>query len=501
MEDDMCAGCGWPGDADSWDLDSGSGVVSDEEELLRREMGIDGNEYGYESGIPSEQNLEDEDDEEDDSAGSLDGFVVNDEPVQEARHGPPSYRPIPWGNHNLGPRNVSRGRSSPLTSSVGDLPSDFESDSQALDHTSNDNTDAAPLSGGRSSRSMSARSLDTDNSPDTNENAAPNARSTRNRIVLDDSDDENVIGSPAGARHAGRHRPNRASSSARAGRRPIPREILQISSDSDELGLPRRTHMNRDTSNLTSNSNSHGAAHSLTSDEEDSPRNIQQRTMRRNARLVQATRRRATRPMVIDENDDDETMINTVSANGKQLEDEENAPGDDTFSGTMQVALGLAQQQSQISPGAQTLNGRTSDQQHNDLAPTSRFDPVTSIPVRRDNVNMPGAFPPSFLSEQGHPQSAPPVNAENFMSPSLPDRSSASRSTRSSEGNGQAFLDRRRREEHATYPTHTQQPRRRERSAAKEARRQERQRVKAEQEARARSRRGGGPSAPPLMIL
>lgn len=482
----MCAGCGWPGTIDSWDPDS---ELSDEDDFARRAMGIIGSEDGYESSIPSEAISGDEDDAEDDSAGSLDGFVVSDEPGRGYRRGfDPHF--IPWGHANSGPGLSARGRTSPPASSNNIPTSEIESDSQASEHTSDGNTDAPSLFGNRSSRSRSADSLRNDTSPNTVQNLTPNAQSWRTLVWLNDSDEDDVIPLPPGARRVGRLRPDRVSSSGSGVNRPNSRDDTRLASDSLACEIRSRPHENRgaSTSRAESNYNSNNATRDLTSDDEDLPRSIQQRAVRRNAGPRQAMRRRAARPIVTDEEDEDEGS-SAVRFSNQDL--------DETLRGNPQV--GLAQQQMRALPESLTSNVWNSNQNPRDNRPSSRFDPVTSIPVRRDNVNMPGAFPPSFVSEQGQSQSTPPINVGALPSPSLPDRNSASGSTRAPEGDEQAFLDRRRREERTTQATHMQQTRRRERSAAKAARRQERQRVKAEHDAR--GRRGAEPSAPPLMTL
>ena len=472
----MCVGCGWSGLVDSW-ADSAS------EDTFTAAFAVESDGAEYDSESPTSMLSEDEDDEGDDSAGSLNGFVVSDEQVREPLRG---NRPEPFqwsSDSNL--RDALRARPNPPVSSIGIATSGNESDSQEFDHTSEGNSDAASLDA--SSRSVSPDSVGNFTSPSTVRNHGTGP-SWSNSIWLEDSDGDNVIPPCPPSRRTRRPQATRVSSTSSRGNRSMSRDVAQISSEAIQSGTRSRTHENRNASHPTgdSNYNTNNGVHDLTSDEEELPRTIPWRTMQRNISSGQFPRRRAARPTFSDEDDEDEP-ISVARSSDQDL--------DETLRGHHQS--GVSRHQRQALSRAPTSNGRTRNQSSDDSALQSRFDPVTSMPVRRENVNMPGAFPPSFISEQGHSQSTPPVNAGAFPSPILPDRSSAIRPTGAPQEDPPAFLDRRRREERTTQATHMQQTRRRDRSAAKAARRQDRERVKAEHDAR--GRRAAEPSAPPVM--
>ena len=514
VEDGECAGCGWPREADSWEGDSVTSLMAAEEYMMRQEMGLDGTEYESETGVDSEELLQEHGDQvEDDSVGSLDEFVVNDEQGQEARPGPRlTRRQIEWRFPRVEPGDSDSGSSHTLSSSMRDVSSERENNAQALDDSSNDGIDEDVMPQFQDSNSMSSSGNRNDRSSDTVGNS---------HMMLDESDDE-VIASNARVRHRRRRQPNRASTTGRLSSRPIPSEVLRISSDSEEsVTQPRvRRRANHEPA-PNSNRNFRPVRNNEDREENAQQRNSQRRSgerqvSRRSAAHSTAVRGRSMHPSGTDEDDADvdEEDIGQRELHGRLVQRQTSPPlvydTDDALLimgreisslDPMSSNYGRGRQRLSAQVIPQTSNSQIFEQQSNDFSSHLDLDPATSVPVRRENVNlvMPGAFPPSFVSEQGQSQSTPLINFENFTSPPLPHRSTTSRETRYSEGHDQAFSQHRRAEGQMTHATQADHSHRRERSAQKAARRQDRQRVKAEQEAR--GRRDGEPSAPPLMAL
>ena len=482
--------------------------------MMRQEMGLDGTEYESETGIESEGRLREHDETDDESVGSLDEFVVNDEQGPEARSAPRlTRRQIEWRFPRAQPSDSDGSSSDTLSSSMRDISSEREIDAHAPNYSSSNETDADTVSQLQGSRSVSRTGLPNDRSSETTGN---------NQMTLDESEDE-VIASNARVRHRRRHRPNQMSATGRSAGHPTPSEVLQITSDSDEsITQPRIRRRGAYEPGPDANEN----LRPMRNDIEGRAENTRRWTSQRNSRERQASRRSAARSRATRQRS---ILSNDTAENNGVIDDEHNRQhglyrqsyerqispplsydtddalfimGRETFSSDPLSPNYRSLEQRPLTNGTpQTLNSTISERRNNDLDSHSYLDPVTSVPVRRENINllMPGAFPPSFVSEQGQSQSTPLVNFEDFTSPPLPHRSSANRQARYNQEHNQDFIERRNLEEQTTLAPHEEPSRRRERSAQKAARRQDRRRVKAEQEAR--DRRDGEPSAPPLMVL
>lgn len=473
LEDGECEGCGWPA--------TGSDI---EAAYYYDDMAA------YDSMNPSEPDSHDEEDDdsddEDESDGSLQGFVVRDQQIREPLHGTNSSSS--QQARNLSQSRVSHARGS-LPASLSDALFD---DGPLSGSTSDGNTDAVSYNGWSS---VDTQTLERQDHPALLEDPWRPARASGSE------DDEVII-----ARYERRLERERERERASQAGDPVSRARQSSARPVDQNPLhpsrvrpvPRdrvlsRTQRDRNARHFVGNTNhsSNNPIELSTSDEEDLYRAIEDLPPRRLSSASQRPRRRPTRPIIIDE-DDEEDMFDVVRPT--RVSDQRI---DDSLHGLPQP--GASQQQTRALPVGPTSNGRASNQNNDGGTLQPRLDPATSVPVRRENVNMPGAFPPSFVSEQGQSQSTPPMNAGAFSSPMLHDRSLATRPMQTPEEDQHGFLDRRRHEERSTQATHMQQTRRRDRSAAKAARRQDRERVKAEQDAR--GSRGGEPSAPPLLTM
>ncbi len=464
VEDGECAGCGWPGEAESWDDDSVVSLMSVEDVLMYANMDTDDlprgaarradpNDTDPSSDQDASNESDDVDDSDDESVGSLNEFVVQDEGAQGDRHRSRlTRRQLEWRF----PRRRSRSRE---TAESTDASADtlFGRSPNLRRQTEIHAVDSSPESSSEElhtdelsqlSRSPGSRYVDDGGNVQYRRHSGRD-----NRTVVHISDDEDVVPYTPRARNNRNLRLNQFGTiSESGGQSPLP-QVLEVSSDSDEPIRPlwaRRRGTEPDTTLRTSRT-------SLAT---------------RNG----ASRRRTARPRDIMSSDDDDADVDD-EVNGQRPPDEE-----------------VSEREPSLVEVGESENASISQTQSNERFSRSGFDPTTSIPIRRENVNMPGAFPPSFVSEQGQSQSTPLLNFQDLTSPPSPRRNSLTRQTRQTQGHDSTFLDRRRHEER-THAITGDQPHRRDRSAAKSARRQDRQRVKATQEAR--DRRNGEPSVPP----
>ena len=403
---------------------------------------------------------------EDESVGSLNEFVVQDEQDQGTNNGLGiTRRRMEWmfpGTRHRSRGEVSSGTDSSGASNVASLDTFLNrTNAQRLQRRRPGEIDLDTTEG------SSAEGL----VPMEGSSQSEDSSSVReNRLVVNLSDDEEVIPFNRRTRNHGRRGPNQVNAISGPGSRSSPSNVVNVSSDSDgplvrNWARRRRNnpgHILSNNGNLTSTRNLRlnatarsGAAIGSTDTDEDDADDDDENTMRREP------------PEQVSEHEPSLIVIG----------DSEDAPA--------------AQAQS---------NERTS---------RSRLDPTTSLPARRENVNMPGAFPPSFVSEQGQSQPTPFLDYRDYTDqPPPPSRRNPTRhdpspsprldpvrrNSQRDQGQDSTFLVRRRQEER-THDMLGDRPNRRERSAAKSARRQSRQRVKAEQEAR--NRRNGEPSIPP----
>ena len=454
VEDGECASCGWPEEV--MDEDPSDSEMSDENELemVERYLARDQDPNHSPSSDPDATNesddLDDLNESDDESFGSLSEFVVQDEGPQRLPLGSRlTRRQLEWGF----PRRDSRPRaSSESTDRSADTRFGRNPDLRRQGEIDAESPSEYP------SNLSSAEELHTDelsqlNSPGLRYvDGAGNVQYIRDppRVrgyptVVQISDDEDIVPFTPRARNNRRLRSNQVSTISDSGSQSPSPQVLEVSSDSDETDVR--------VSNPPYRNRTAAAIGSLIEGRYDEPR--------RTGYL----RNLSSTEINIDGSDED-TRRNVSHA---RLDEDEPS------------LIGVGDSEDAPVSEAQ----RTS---------RSRLDPTTSIPVHRENVNMPGAFPPSFVSEQGQSQSAPSTNPQGVNDAPYPRRGLSSRQAHQNQGHDSSFHDRRRHEERS-YSRQGDQSRRRDRSAAKSARRQDRQRVKATQEAR--GRRNGEPSVPP----